>query len=49
VPIQHTIATLALEAGEPLEPVNRALGHTSLATTADICGHSTPVMRERLA
>jgi integrase len=39
----------ALEAGEPLETVSRALGHTSLATTADTYGHWTPAMQDRLA
>jgi integrase len=39
----------ALDAGEPLEAVSRALGHTSLATTADIYGHWTPAMQDRLA
>ena len=40
---------LALEAGEGLDGVSRALGHASVATTADIYGHWTPVMQERLA
>jgi integrase len=47
--LRHTFATLALEAGEGLDAVSRALGHTSVATTADIYGHWTPVMQERLA
>jgi integrase len=29
--------------------VSRALGHASLATTADIYAHWTPAMRDRLA
>jgi len=47
--LRHTFATLALEAGEGLDAVSRALGHTSVATTADIYGHWTPVMAQRLA
>jgi integrase len=47
--LRHTFATLALEAGEGLDAVSRALGHTSVATTADIYGHWTPAMQERLA
>ncbi len=46
---RHTVATLALDAGEGLDAVSRALGHTSVATTADIYGHWTPAMQERLA
>jgi integrase len=44
---QH--ATLALEAGESIDAVSRALGHSSIATTADVYGHWTPVMAQRLA
>jgi integrase len=47
--LRHTFATLALEAGEGLDAVSRALGHTSVVTTADIYGHWTPAMQERLA
>ena len=47
--LRHTFATLALEAGEPLEAVSRALGHASLATMADVYGHWPPAMQERLA
>jgi integrase len=46
--LRHTFATLAIEAGEPLENVSRTLGHASPATTADIYGDWTPVM-QRLA
>lgn len=38
-----------LEAGEDLAVVSRALGHTSVATTADVYGHWTPAMADRLA
>jgi len=41
--LRHAFAALALEA------VSRALGHASLATTADVYGHWTPALRERLA
>ena len=47
--LRHTFATLAIEAGEPLEAVSRALGHTRLATTADVYAHWTPAMQDRLA
>ena len=47
--LRPTFATLALEAGEGLDAVSRALGHTSVATTADIYSHWTPAMQERLA
>ena len=47
--LRHTFAIFAIEAGEPQEGVSRALGHASLATTADIHAHWTSAMQERLA
>jgi integrase len=47
--LRHAFATLALEAGEDLHAVSRALGHTTIATTADVYAHVTPAMQERLA
>ncbi len=45
----HAFATLALEAGEDLGVVSRILGHTTLATTADIYAHLTPAMLDHAA
>jgi hypothetical protein len=45
----HTFATPALEAGERLDAVSRALGHTSLATTDDFCAHLTSAMAVNVA
>ncbi|MDQ3345882.1 MAG: tyrosine-type recombinase/integrase, partial [Chloroflexota bacterium] len=47
--LRHTFATLALEAGEDLAMVSRALGHASVAITADTYMHVTPAMRDGLA
>lgn len=47
--LRHTFATLAIEAGEDIAVVSRALGHSSVAITADIYMHVTPAMQDRLA
>jgi integrase len=47
--LRHAFATLALEAGEDLGVVSRILGHTTLATTADVYAHLTPAMLDRAA
>lgn len=47
--LRHTFATLAIEAGEDIATVSRALGHSSVAITADTYMHVTPAMRDRLA
>jgi integrase len=47
--LRHAFATLAIEAGEDLGVVSRILGHTTLATTADIYAHLTPAMLDRAA
>ena len=47
--LRHAFATLALEAGEDLGVVSRILGHSTLATTADIYAHLTPAMLDRAA
>jgi len=47
--LRHTFATLAIEAGEDIAVVSRALGHSSVAVTADVYMHVTPAMQDRLA
>jgi integrase len=47
--LRHAFATLMLEAGEDLTVVSRALGHTTIATTADVYAHVTPAMLDRAA
>lgn len=47
--LRHAFATLMLEAGEELVVVSRALGHSNLATTADVYSHVTPAMQEHSA
>jgi integrase len=39
--LRHTYATLALEAGVPIEVVSKRLGHASIAITADLYQHVT--------
>jgi integrase len=38
---RHSYATLALKAGVRLDLVSRALGHPSIATTANIYSHDS--------
>ena len=40
--LRHCYATLMLEDGEDLAVVSRTLGHSQLATTADVYAHLTP-------
>jgi integrase len=47
--LRHCYATLMLEDGEDLAVVSRTLGHSQLATTADVYAHLTPAMLERTA
>jgi integrase len=45
----HAFATLQLEAGADVFEVSRALGHASIAATANVYGHFTTAMAERSA
>jgi integrase len=47
--LRHTFATLALGAGVPLKTVSSALGHSSIAITADVYAHVTPELRQEAA
>lgn len=45
--LRHAFATLQLEAGADVFEVSRALGHASIATTANTYGHFTRAMAGR--
>ena len=47
--LRHAFATLQIENGEELGVVSRVLGHSQVATTADVYAHLTPAMLERTA
>jgi integrase len=47
--LRHAFATLALGAGVPLKTVSAALGHSSIAITADVYAHITPELRDEAA
>ena len=47
--LRHAFATLALGAGVPLKTVSSALGHSSIAITADVYAHLTPELRDEAA
>lgn len=46
---RHTFATLALEAGVPLKEVSEALGHASVAITANTYSHAVERRQRRAA
>ncbi len=47
--LRHTAATLMLGAGVPLKVVSDALGHSTIAITADTYAHVTPELRREAA
>jgi len=47
--LRHTYATLQLEHGESLFGVKEALGHASIAITANVYAHITPAMQQGAA
>ena len=44
--LRHAFATLQVEHGEELGVLSRILGHSQIATTADVYAHLTPAMLE---
>jgi integrase len=47
--LRHTLATVALRAGEHPKVVSEILGHSSIAITLDLYSHATPSMQEEAA
>ena len=47
--LRHSYASLLLEAGIELKVISGALGHSSVAITADLYAHLTPVLAEDAA
>jgi integrase len=47
--LRHSYATLMRQAGVDLTTVSRALGHSTIRTTADVYGHVTPAMQQSAA
>jgi integrase len=47
--LRHTYASLLLGAGAPLKVVSDALGHSTIALTADTYAHLTPELRREAA
>jgi len=45
---RHTYATIALQAGAPIEAVSKSLGHSSIKITIDIYAHYIPSRDTRL-
>lgn len=47
--LRHTAASMMLAQGVPLKVVSEALGHSSIAITADVYAHVTPDLRREAA
>ena len=47
--LRHTFATIAIQAGVPLETVSKILGHSTYSLTADTYTHLTPKMASNAA
>ena len=47
--LRHSAASLMLSAGTPLKVVSDALGHSTIAITADVYAHVTPELRREAA